>query len=99
MLAAFNIVLPSMSRDGTFVFIEKWSSEEVMNKLRCSALFHEAMSRMSDCCDRPLEIEHLDTVEDFDLSSLVPMKAENYPSGKANLDYYPDLGDMTPVYK
>src|SRR5437879_12655605 len=64
MLSSFSVLLPTMSRDGAVVFIEKWSDEGVMNKLRSSPGFHEAIRQMSACCDRPLEIEHLNTVGD-----------------------------------
>ncbi|MET0985422.1 MAG: antibiotic biosynthesis monooxygenase [Steroidobacteraceae bacterium] len=99
MLASFSVLLPTMSREGAVVFIEKWNSEEVMNKLRSSPIFHEAIRKMSACCDRPLEIEHLNTVgDDGNFFSLRPVERDRYPPGKGNPLYYPDLGPMTPRF-
>ncbi|HKT71906.1 MAG TPA: antibiotic biosynthesis monooxygenase [Steroidobacteraceae bacterium] len=99
MLANFSVLLPTISRDGAVVFIEKWDSEEIMNTLRSSPGFHAAIRDMSACCDRPLEIEHLGTVDSSgEFSSLRPIESARYPAGKADPRYYPDLGPMTPRF-
>ena len=99
MLASFSVLLPTMSRDGTIIFIEKWNDEAVMNKLRASPGFHDAIRQMSACCDRPLEIEHLNTVgDDGNFASLQPVAGNRYPKGRGNGPYYPDLGAMTPLF-
>jgi quinol monooxygenase YgiN len=99
MVAAFSVLLLTMSRDGAVVFIERWNSEEVMNGLRSSPIFHDSIRKMSDCCYRPLEIEHLSTTDtEGIIASLRPIEPARYPPGKSSRSYYPDLGRMTPVY-
>lgn len=99
MVASNSVLLPTMSREGAVVFIEKWNSEQVMNELRSSPIFHEAIRSMSACCDRPLEVEHLNTVgKDGTFFSLRPVESGRYPQGNASPRYYPDLGSMTPRF-
>lgn len=100
MLASFAVLVPTMNCDGNVTFIEMWKSEEVMNKLRASKIFHDAIRGMSACCSRPLEIEHLNTVDGSgDFFSLSPINNARYPQGKADPKFYPDLGAMTPLYR
>lgn len=81
-----------MNRNGEFVAYEIWNSEEAMNALRSSQLFHDAIRDLSACCSRPLEFEHLDTL-DGDGSIF-----KRYPAGKPDPKLYPDLGPMTPKW-
>ena len=91
--AALGVMVPATTRDGDVVFIEKWESEAMCNKLRASPLFHEAIRNMSACCRKPLQIEHLNSLgEDGSVFS-------RYPVGKADPKYYPDLGTMTALYR
>ncbi|MET0987168.1 MAG: antibiotic biosynthesis monooxygenase [Steroidobacteraceae bacterium] len=100
MAESFAVLLPTMSSDGAVIFLEMWKSEEVMNKLRASEAFHQAIRAMSACCSRPLEIEHLNTVDGSgDFFSLSPIDKERYPPGKADPKFYPDLGAMTALYR
>jgi quinol monooxygenase YgiN len=96
MAEAFSVLLPAMGRDGSVVFMERWNDEAVLNSLRSSPRFHEAIRDMSACCHRPLEIEHLRGIDAFE--SAQPMDAAAYPPGRANPAYYPDLGSMTPRF-
>lgn len=90
--AGITLLQPTFNRDDQFVALEVWNSEEKLNSLRASTLFHDAIRAMSACCSRPAEIEHFNMLgEDGDLF-------KRYPAGKADPRYYPDLGTMTPLF-
>ena len=82
-----------LNREGEFLAFEVWDSEDAMNRLRRSQVFHDAIRDLSACCSRPLEFEHLDAL-DGDGSIF-----ERYPAGTPDPELYPDLGDMTPIWR
>ena len=91
--AGVGSITVSLNREGHFLAFEIWNDEEALNRLRASELFHDSIRKLSACCDRPLEFEHLDAC-DGDKAIF-----GRYPAGKANPKYYPDLGPMTPVWR
>lgn len=91
--AGITLLQPSMNRDGQFVALEVWNDEAILNKLRESKLFHDAIRDMSACCSKPCEIEHLNPLGDDGTIF------QRYPKGKADAKFYPDLGAMTALYR
>ncbi|MET0988451.1 MAG: antibiotic biosynthesis monooxygenase [Steroidobacteraceae bacterium] len=91
--AGITLMQPTLNRDGQFVVLEVWKDEAILNRLRESKLFHDAIRNMSACCSRPCELEHLNPLGER--SNVF----ERYPSGKAHPAFYPDLGSMTAIYR
>lgn len=92
ILAGITMLQVCFNHEGHFVAVEMWD-EEILNSLRASQVFHEAVRDLSACCSRPLEIEHLNPLGGDD------GVFKRYPPGKADPRYYPDLGVMTPLYR
>lgn len=82
-----------LNREGEFLALEVWKSEEAMNRLLRSKLFHDAIRDLNACCSRPLEFEYLDAL---DGDRIVFTR---YPAGKPDPALYPDLGPMTPNWR
>jgi len=86
-----EFIRPTFNRDGQFIVVEVWKDAEILDGLRRSALFHDAIRELTDCCTKPLEIEYLNPL---DADGTVFAR---YPRGTASPTLYPDLESMTPV--
>jgi len=87
--AGIALLDPSFNRAGEFVVIEVWKGEALLNQLRESALFHDAIRAMTACCSRAPEVEILNPIGG-DGSVF-----ERYPAGRAAARCYPDTGATT----
>jgi quinol monooxygenase YgiN len=56
--AVTNFVFYGWGRDpNEFVAIESWKDQAAMDEVRKSPFFQEQVTRLLDCCDRPMEMQ------------------------------------------
>jgi quinol monooxygenase YgiN len=88
LYATANYIKVTWNRRGEFIACESWRDEDAINAFRATAVFHDAIRKMTACCSRPLELEILDEL-DGDESVF-----GRYPAGIADPRFYPCLGSM-----
>jgi quinol monooxygenase YgiN len=72
--------------ENEFVAIESWRSEEVVNAVRQSDGFKQALSAMMECCSAPMEMEvFADKGNDRSVF-------DQYPKGKSKV--HPEVGNI-----
>jgi quinol monooxygenase YgiN len=89
--AVTNFVFYGWGRDpNEFVAIESWKDQAAMDEVRQSPFFQEQVTRLLECCDRPMEMQLFSGME------AGRGVFEQFPAGPSKV--HPRAGDIGAVF-